>query len=60
MHYEKSGNQKVGVLRKMVPIWLNEEPNRSLILSFSHATPSDGGVGALYILLKRRRAGAFK
>lgn len=59
LHYEKSGNQKVGVLRKMVPIWLNEEPNRSLILSFSHATPSDGGVGALYILLKRRRAGAF-
>jgi DNA-nicking Smr family endonuclease len=59
LHYDKSGNQKVGVLRKMVPIWLNEEPNRSLILSFSHATSSDGGVGALYILLKRRRAGAF-
>ena len=57
LHYKKPGNQQVGVLRKMVPIWLNEEPNRSQILSFSHATPSDGGTGALYILLKRRRTG---
>jgi len=44
-----------GVLRKMVPVWLNEEPNRSQILSFSYATPADGGVGALYVLLKRHR-----
>ena len=50
-------NRQIGILREMVPRWLNEEPNRSRILSFNHATPSDGGTGALYVLLKRKRAG---
>lgn len=44
-----------GVLRKMVPLWLNQFPNRNHILSFSYSRPSDGGTGALYILLKRKR-----
>ena len=45
----------VGVLRLAVPRWLNEEPNRSRVLAFSYATPKDGGEGALYIMLKRKR-----
>ena len=45
-----------GVLRKMVPLWLNQNPNRNLILSFSYSKPNDGGTGALYILLKRKRS----
>jgi DNA-nicking Smr family endonuclease len=55
----KVGNEErqIGILREMVPRWLNEEPNRSRILSFNHATLSDGGTGALYVLLKRKRAG---
>ena len=57
LHYKEGGEQRVGILRKMVPIWLNEEPNRSQILSFSYAKPSDGGVGALYVLLKNSRLG---
>ena len=57
LHHEKPGDRVAGVLRKNVPIWLNEEPNRSQILSFSHAVPSDGGVGALYVLLKKQRGG---
>lgn len=48
-------SQGGGVLREMVPRWLNEAPNRQQVLSFSHATPADGGTGALYVLLKRRR-----
>ena len=44
-----------GILRKMVPLWLNQLPNRKLILSFSYSRPVDGGTGALYILLKRKR-----
>jgi len=52
-----SYERQVGVLREMVPRWLNEEPNRSRILSFNHATQTDGGAGALYVLLKRKRAG---
>ena len=59
LHFERSGEKRSGVLRKMVPIWLNEEPNRSQILSFSQARPFDGGSGALYVLLKRQRAGSI-
>lgn len=47
----------IGVLREMVPFWLNEEPNRGRVLSFGNATPSDGGAGALYVLLKKRFIG---
>lgn len=44
-----------GVLRAMVPRWLNEGDLRPLVLSFTYARPQDGGEGALYLLLKRRR-----
>jgi DNA-nicking Smr family endonuclease len=43
----------VGVLRKGVPHWLNLPPNRARVLAFCHATPADGGEGALYVLLRR-------
>lgn len=46
---------EIGVLRRAVPQWLNQNPLRSMILGFSHATPRDGGEGALYVLLKRKR-----
>ena len=46
---------EIGVLRRAVPQWLNDQPLRSMILGFSHATPKDGGEGALYVLLKRKR-----
>ncbi len=42
-----------GVLKDMVPRWLNRAPNRARILSFTHARQADGGTGALYVLLKR-------
>ncbi|WP_043643596.1 Smr/MutS family protein [Caenispirillum salinarum] len=51
------GGEGGGVLRRMVPMWLNEPGLRSRILSFSHAQPRDGGEGALYVLLKRKRGG---
>jgi DNA-nicking Smr family endonuclease len=46
---------KSGVLRDAVPRWLNEAPSRSRLLAFSPAQPRDGGAGALYLLLRRRR-----
>ena len=45
-----------GVLRKEVPRWLNEPVLREKVLSFDYAQPKDGGTGALYILLRRRRS----
>jgi len=44
-----------GVLRAQVPRWLNQTPLRERIIGFSHARPRDGGEGALYVLIKRRR-----
>jgi len=44
-----------GVLRAAVPRWLNEAGLRPCILSFTWAQPKDGGSGALYLLLRRRR-----
>jgi DNA-nicking Smr family endonuclease len=45
----------VGVLRAAVPHWLNQPDLRERIVAFTHATPRDGGEGALYLLLKRKR-----
>ena len=44
-----------GILRDAVPRWLNEGSTRRRILAFCAAQPKDGGDGALYVLLKRRR-----
>jgi DNA-nicking Smr family endonuclease len=46
---------RTGVLRRNVPRWLNETPNRARILAFCHAQPRDGGEGALYLLLRRQK-----
>jgi DNA-nicking Smr family endonuclease len=40
----------------MVPRWLNESANREHIVAFSPAQARHGGAGALYVLLRRRRA----
>lgn len=45
----------LGILRNAVPRWLNETPTRAYILAFGAAQPHDGGGGALYVLLRRRR-----
>ncbi len=44
-----------GVLRHMVPRWLNEGANRERVLAFCSAQLRDGGEGALYVLLRRHR-----
>ena len=44
-----------GILQSGVPRWLNEAPMRQKILSFHYAQQKDGGTGALYVLLRRKR-----
>jgi len=46
---------RVGVLRSAVPKWLNEAPMRAFVHAFDHAAPQDGGEGALYIVMRRRK-----
>jgi DNA-nicking Smr family endonuclease len=44
-----------GILREQVPRWLNQSPNRGRVLAFDYAQAQHGGMGALYVLLKRQR-----
>jgi DNA-nicking Smr family endonuclease len=44
-----------GIIRAQVPRWLNEPRLRPHILTYEYARPKDGGMGALYILLRKRR-----
>lgn len=43
-----------GVIRERVPSWLNEELRR-YVLAFAYAKAKEGGEGALYVLLKRKK-----
>ena len=44
-----------GVLRSVVPRWLEEAGLRQKILAMAPAQPRDGGAGAFYLLLRRQR-----
>jgi DNA-nicking Smr family endonuclease len=46
-----------GVLRAAVPRWLEEPEFRTDLLGIAPAQPRDGGAGALYVMLRRTRAG---
>jgi DNA-nicking Smr family endonuclease len=52
----RPGSEGMGVLRQAVPRWLNEPSLRGRILALTPAQPRDGGAGALYVLLRRKRA----
>ncbi len=43
-----------GVLRKSVPRWLSTERRARLIIAYTTAPPQDGGIGATYVLLRKR------
>lgn len=47
---------EIGVLRRSVPRWLAEPPLRAVVIGCQPASPRHGGEGALYILLRRRKA----
>ncbi len=49
------GSSGGGVLRTTVPRWLTEAPLKPLVLAHAPAQPKDGGSGALYVLLRRKR-----
>ena len=44
-----------GVLKRHVPEWLKRPPLSRLVLALAEARPADGGSGAFYVLLRRRR-----
>jgi DNA-nicking Smr family endonuclease len=44
-----------GVLQSYVPDWLKRAPLSGLVLALAEARRTDGGSGAFYVLLRRRR-----
>lgn len=46
-----------GVLKKRIPGWLATRRLSQLIIAYTSAPPTDGGIGATYILLRRHSAG---
>lgn len=52
---QQDGQRVIGVLKSALPGWLADGANRDRVLSYATAQPSDGGGGAMYILLRRQR-----
>ena len=50
----------IPILREKVQEWFTQEPLKRVILAFCTAKPSDGGAGALYVLLRKFRKGEGK
>lgn len=50
-----SERSKAGVLRTMVPRWLEEEGLRALVVGVHAAHQRHGGAGAIYVYLRRKR-----
>ncbi len=42
-----------GVLKKRIPMWLATRRLSRLIIAYTSAPPTDGGIGATYILLRK-------
>ena len=45
--------KREGILKRIVPIWLDEPPLRGLVLAFTTSQRGHGGAGALYVLLRK-------
>jgi DNA-nicking Smr family endonuclease len=52
------GPEGGGVLKRTVPRWLAEPAFHRHVVAFHEAGPRHGGAGALYLVLRRPRAGA--
>lgn len=46
---------RAGVLRSLVPHWLNDSDARKLVVGVQSAHQRHGGTGALYVYLRRKR-----
>jgi DNA-nicking Smr family endonuclease len=51
------GGEEVGVLKRMVPLWLGLPELRGLVVGFEAAAIAHGGEGALYVRLRRATRG---
>ncbi|MET1416336.1 Smr/MutS family protein [Roseibium sp. HPY-6] len=52
---ERAYMDERGILRRMVPQWLTMPDLRPVVLGYEEAHASHGGVGALYVRIRKRR-----
>ncbi len=45
---------ETGILKNLVPRWLNEEPNKQRVSHYAMARVEHGGSGALYVYLRKK------
>jgi len=51
----KNSPEGFAVLRNLISVWLTHEPFKRVVLAFCSARQTDGGLGALYVLLRKYR-----
>ena len=49
------GERSEGVLKRMLPVWLEDPALKKHVLALSPAQPKDGGSGAFYLRLRKPR-----
>ena len=52
--FDRSDRER-GILRRMLPNWLEQPEFRSIVVSYTSAGPRHGGDGAFYVQLRSRR-----
>lgn len=50
-----NSEKHIPVLKERLPAWLSRGPAKRIVLAFSTARPYDGGTGAIYVLLRKRK-----
>jgi len=55
VHGRGTHSAEGAVLRTELPRWLADPRTAPLVMAFASARPSDGGTGATYVLLRRKR-----
>ncbi|MBW2242916.1 MAG: Smr/MutS family protein [Deltaproteobacteria bacterium] len=56
IHGRGRGSEFGSVLREGLPEWLTAPPAGRRVMAFATALPRDGGPGASYVLLRRKRS----
>ena len=51
---KKSLSGSLGILRKALPLWLEDKNMTKYVLAHCYALPKDGGDGARYVLLRKK------
>jgi len=53
------GRIKPSVLRDSLPLWLSEYPINQFVRAYSNAHPKNGGDGAFYVALRRKKLSRY-